>query len=146
MIGKILKKNKELIFLTIVGFVIVIWDEFLQCQQAIGLNFDAQSFIFWEYSRSLNLTPFKDFFYPYGLLFFLKIDSLFWYVISLIIVFISIGFIFRLFKSVFKDKLFTYTLFIFFCIFVRVFLSSLAVYSDIYFTIETPKPRSSKEK
>lgn len=135
MIVNRIKNYYEIIFTSLIGFAVIIWGKFLQCQQSVGLGFDQQSFLFWDYAKSTDLIPFKDFFYPYGLLFFLKTDSLFWYFISLIIVFLVVCSLFFTLKKLFKDRLYTYIFFLIFCLFLNIFVDfdSLVRYGPLIF-------------
>ena len=126
--------SPELIFLSIIGLIIASWNKIPNCNP-ISLGFDEQSFLFWKHVRSLDLIPFKDFFYPYGLLFYLKIDDSLWLTISIVLVVVSIGSIFLFFRNIFEDRLYTYTFFLAFCLFVGAFLGfdSFLRYSPIIF-------------
>lgn len=122
MISKLIKKHSEFILITFIGFITITWNKLFLCQQGAGLGFDAQSFLFWDYAHSLNLIPFKDFFYPYGLLFYLKTDSILWHSLSLVILLCVTGCILSLLKRIAQDKLHAYTFFISFCLFANMFL------------------------
>ncbi len=126
--------SPELIFLSIIGLIIASWNKISNCNP-FSLGFDEQSFLFWKHVRSLDLIPFKDFFYPYGLLFYLKIDDSLWFTISIVLVAVSIGLIFLFFRNIFEDRLYTYTFFLAFCLFVGAFLGfdSFLRYSPIIF-------------
>ena len=105
------------------GFFISFWDKLSLCQEYFGLGFDQQSFLYWDYAKHLGLIPFRDFFYPYGLLFFFKIDSQIWHIASVFFSFVLLGSAFLILKKVFKDKLYTYSFFIIFCVFINLFVN-----------------------
>ena len=70
----------------------------------------------------LNLVPYKDFFYPYGLIFYLKAGEVGWYIASLIINISILIIVFVTFRSIFRDKKYVYTFYISFCLFIAIFI------------------------
>ncbi len=106
----------------ILGFLISSWNKLSFCSNFIGLGFDQQAFLFWDWVRSLNLLPYKDFFYPYGLLLLLKGESVGWYLFSMLLLFVVIFFIFLLLKKILPNRTFSYSFFLAFCLYVGLFL------------------------
>lgn len=123
----------ETLTVPVIGMLIVTWNKLFMCQYSFGLGFDQQSFIYWDFAKSLNLIPFRDFFYPYGLLFYFKIDSVFWNTLSILIIFIILFSTFKIFKNILNDKFFSILFFILFCIFITIFsdIDSFIRYSAI---------------
>ncbi len=127
MIEKITKRNSftDLLLVTI-GFFVSFGDSIPFCQGYKNLSFDNQAFLFWDFASSLNLTIYKDFFYPYGLMFYLQNNNLVWHYIALGISFILLFSIFLLLKTVLKERALVYVSFISTVIFLNLFLDHLS--------------------
>jgi len=85
-----MKKIKIFPFLSTIDVIIVscitiFWAYISTCRIYDNYGFDAQSLLTWEYTSLIGLIPYKDIFYPYGLLFYLKPVSSFFYFLYIII-------------------------------------------------------------
>lgn len=116
-------KNKidYLIFLIIL-FIANLKLLFNTCSIYLPFNFDSQSLLTWQYSAYKGLLPYKDVFYPYGLLFYFK-DDFFFSIISFFLFLIIFLVFFKIFKSLFCKKWLAYSSFAIFTIFVCRFIS-----------------------
>lgn len=111
-----------------------------------NLSFDSQALLTWDYNAYLGMIPYKDIFYPYGLLTYYKnYLSLFHYISSFIVPMLFAS-LYLLLSKLIKDKMQLVVIFIFIFIFIEKFIgyetfarygvvtvSSLAV---AYFTFE----------
>lgn len=91
------------------------------CSGYLGYyNFDLQEFLLWNYTSLASLIPYKDIFYPYGLLSYFRnynaVFSLIYYLIPPIL----FAILFFIFKKNFKDRFTLYTSFVLFYVFILI--------------------------
>ncbi len=124
---KNIKKNKARIFEAIVigliGFLIITFNKISFCHQAYQIDFDQQVFLYWDYLKSLSLIPFKDFFYPYGLLLYFKSISIQWYFVYLFVLLLISTSTFLSFRYSFKSRIKSYIFFLIHSIFIFLFVN-----------------------
>ena len=118
-IRQLLSKNKDLIAIFALSSFLSLPHLVDICSGYLNyLSFDSQEFLLWNYSAINGYMPYKDLFYPYGLISYYKnynlILSFIYYSFSPI--FLTI--LFFLFKKVFKDKYYLYFSFATFYVFV----------------------------
>lgn len=91
------------------------------CREYAGADFDYQTLFLWDYAAKIKLFPYKDIFYPYGLLSYFKDQNTilhsFYYLISLILLIT----IFFLLKRLWVNRLLTYISFAGFLVFIERF-------------------------
>ncbi len=108
-IQQLLSKNKNLI-------IIFVFFSFLSLPHIVDIcsgylnyhSFDQQEFLLWNYSAVNGYTPYKNLFYPYGLLSFFRNSSLLFLIINYFIPPILLTSFFILFKKIFKDIYFLF--------------------------------------
>lgn len=79
--------------------------------------FDDQAYIVWEHAASKGLLPFRDIYFPYGLMDFYRHTNLFWQLIYFSYLFFLYSFFYREIKKIIKDNFLT----------VFIFLSTIAI-------------------
>lgn len=80
---------------------------FLFLRPSWSLQFDSQMLLIWHYAAYSGLVPFRDIFYPYGLLYYYKDHVLLFSVLyNLFPPFLLIGY-YTCFKKIFKNSLFS---------------------------------------
>lgn len=82
------------------------------------LSFDIQEFLLWHYTSTNSVIPYRDIFYPYGLLNYFKNYNLIYESIFYLIVPVLFTALFFIFKKVFKDRFILYSSFALFYLFV----------------------------
>lgn len=104
-------------------------------------SFDLHEFLLWNYTAINNVLPYKEIFYPYGILNYFRNYNLLYAVISYLLSPLLFTVIFFLFKKIFKDKLILYTsftlffLFTFFLVGIQTFARyGLLVILPLYFS------------
>jgi len=128
------KLNRAIIFLFVVLSVIVSVKLTL-CIPTIfnSLGFDSQNLLVWRHSAIVGQLPYKDVFYPYGLLNYWKETSLFWRVVSILLTISLFVTLLYAFLKLFKNKLYAYIVTIIFYVstFYVTGISSFARYGVI---------------
>lgn len=117
------------IILSIVNFK----NFFLSCVNYQNLGFDSQIPLTWDFTSLSNFLPYKDIYFPYGLLFYLKNTvPLFSIIYFLLPVLIFVG-IYIVFKYLFKNKLIAFASFISFYLFINKYtgMESFARYGIV---------------
>jgi hypothetical protein len=116
---KLLHKNKDLVIVFIISiflsfpYIIDICSGYLR-----HYNFDIQEFLLWNYTSVNNLIPYKDIFYPYGLLSYFRNYSLVFASMFYLISPILFTILYFVFKNIFKERFILYTSFIIFYLFI----------------------------
>lgn len=88
------------------------------CKLYPNLAFDNQALLYWKYAASVGAIPYKEIFYPYGLLTYyagqINVFSILYFIL-----FPSTFFcIYYLFQKIFKNKFYVVSSFVFFYIFI----------------------------
>jgi hypothetical protein len=101
----ILLKLKEIILIFIIGLIIPIFDTLNSCGINLKLaNFDLQTLVAWDYSAIKGMLPYKDIFYPYGLLSYYKNENLFLLILNILIFPILLVLFYLIFKKIFNSS------------------------------------------
>lgn len=114
-----LKLYKDLIFIFLISvflslpYIVDICSGYLNYYK-----FDLQIFLLWDYASVNHLFPYRDFFYPYGLLNYFKSYNFLYSFVYFLISPTLFSIAYFIFKKVFKDKLMLYFSFFTFYIFV----------------------------
>lgn len=85
-----------------------------------SLGFDVQNLLTWKYGQSIGLFPYRDVFYPYGLLSYVQGTNVFWRLIYAGETLVLLYFYLILFKKLFKNSYFTYLSFLYFYVVVTL--------------------------
>ena len=116
--NEIFKKNIDILIVYIFVLLIFLPRSINFCEEFSAINFDTQNLLLWSLSHSLNIIPIKDFYYPYGIIFYGTnyIKSIFLLYINIAPVIITS--IYVIFKNVFGKRTFLgrYLFIIFFII------------------------------
>ena len=83
-------------------------------------GFDLQEFFLWHYASINNIVPYKDIFYPYGLLNYFKSYNLIYAFMYYLIVPVLFTIVFFIFRKIFKDKLILFSSFVIFYLFILI--------------------------
>lgn len=92
-------------------------DFFLTCYNYLNLNFDSQIPLTWDFTSLNNVLPYKDIYFPYGILFYFK-NNAFLGLIYFFLPTILFTSIYIIFKRIFKSKLLALVSFISFYLFI----------------------------
>jgi hypothetical protein len=97
-------KLKEIILIFIIGLIIPIYDTLNSCGINLKLaNFDLQTLVAWDYSAIKGILPYKDIFYPYGLLSYYKNENVFLLALNILVFPILLVLIYLMFKKIFNS-------------------------------------------
>lgn len=120
-------KNKKIelifVFFFLLGFSI--YNFLNSCQLFSQLSFDNQIIITWQYTGLAGLLPYKDIYYPYGLLFYFKNINV---IFSLFYILLTTGLLFTIFlviQKIWKERVFSYFFFVTLLIFINLNTSML---------------------
>ncbi len=94
----------------------------LRCKVYPHLSFDFQALLTWDYSSSLNYLPYKDIFYPYGLLFYFNNTNIFFNIFYFLIPPILYIVFYLLFQTITKQKIISLIGIVFFFFFIEQFI------------------------
>lgn len=104
-------------------------------------SFDIQEFLLWHYTSINNVIPYKDIFYPYGLLDYFKNYNLIYIFIYYLIVPFLFTITFFIFRKIFKGKFILYSSFAIFYLFILILVGfqtfsryGLLVVLSLYFS------------
>ncbi len=114
------KQNFEVCLIFIVACLLSIGNLENICKIFVPLNFDNQALLVWEYSASLGMLPYRDIFYPYGLLYYFKSQNAAFSLLYFFLTPLLFTGVFIILKNLFKDKLFSYFSFFIFFLFIFV--------------------------
>jgi hypothetical protein len=88
------------------------------CKMYFPLGADNQALLLWKYSAGLGILPYKEIFYPYGLLFYYLDQNIFFVLFYFLLAPFVLLTVFLGLKYLFQDKLFAISSFIIFYIFI----------------------------
>lgn len=91
------------IFFLVTGYFFFI--EGFGCKIFTKFDFDAQAFLFWQYALSENHQPYKDIFYPYGLLYYFKDTNMYLQLLFCAIPGVLCGYLYFLLKKIYESSL-----------------------------------------
>lgn len=108
----------DIIILSIILSLINFKDFYLSCVNYLNLGFDSQIPLVWDYTVLNKLLPYRDIYFPYGLLFYLKNTDPFMSVVYFLVpVLIFVG-IYIILKYLFKNIFVALVSFISFYLFI----------------------------
>ncbi len=117
----LVKKNYALFIVSIVLIIFYLPKFLYTCPLFHSLGFDSQALFTWYYTAVQGLFPYKDVFYPYGLLAYYKDVSLIAHLMYEAIAPIAFLLTFFLFRIIWKNTLFALLSFLFFFLFTNYF-------------------------
>ncbi|OGH06032.1 MAG: hypothetical protein A2W22_03860 [Candidatus Levybacteria bacterium RBG_16_35_11] len=123
-IKRFLYKKIEALLIFIVLLVFHINLFITNCNLYKSLSFDNQALFTWDYSAMIGLLPFKDVFYPYGILPYFISTSYIAQIIYYLLFIIALLLFFELFRKLFKKRLIVYVLFFMFVVFIDKFIGT----------------------
>lgn len=118
------RQKKEIIIIFVIFLVISFLDSCGNCILKNNISFDSQELLVWDYLSTTNLIPYKDYYYPYGLINILKNQSQLFFVIYSLILPLLFTSIFIFLKKIWKDNTATYISFITIVIFIYIVTGS----------------------
>lgn len=97
-------KSKEIILILMIGLIIPIYDILNSCGINLKLaNFDLQTLVAWNYAAIKGMLPYKDIFYPYGLLSYYKNENIYLLALNILVFPILLVLIYLIFKKIFNS-------------------------------------------
>jgi hypothetical protein len=113
-------KNKILFYTIffIICFILCLPNIANICRIFPSLGFDNQALLYWKYAASTGIQPYKDIFYPYGLLSYFNGQNSIFTITYLFIAPLSLFGIYFVFKNVFKNTIYSLTAWVFFYLFI----------------------------
>lgn len=120
MFGIIKRKifSSDIIVLFAILSVVYFKDFFLSCYNYLNLSFNSQIPLTWNFTSLNNVFPYKDIYYPYGILFYFKSNS-FLQIINFFLPTILFVNIYIFFKEISKSKLLAFVSFLSFYLFIH---------------------------
>lgn len=97
--------NIENIFIYLASFILSLSNISNLCRRYISINFDTQAFINWQYASSSGLIPYRDIYYPYGILYYFKSSSLLFSVIFILLTPFLLSFFYLIFKKISNNRI-----------------------------------------
>jgi hypothetical protein len=113
-------KNKILFYsiFFIICFILCLPNIANICRIFPSLGFDNQALLYWKYAAHNGVQPYKDIFYPYGLLNYFNGQNIIFTITYLFIAPLSLFGIYLVFNKIFKNILYTLTAFSLFYLFI----------------------------
>jgi hypothetical protein len=129
-----LKSYKQILVLFIVLLFICLIASSGYCKHYRDINFDSQELLTWNYFSTTTLLPYKDFYYPYGLLYYANHNNPFIFFFYILISPIIFTGTFLFLKKIWTKNRFLYTSFITFLLFsiTKVGIETLSRYGIIF--------------
>lgn len=91
---------------------------FLSCVNYLNLSFNSQIPLTWDFTSLNNVLPYKDIYFPYGILFYFKNTNVFLSIIYFLLPTIFFISVYLVLKNVFKNNLIAFVSFISFYLFI----------------------------
>ncbi len=118
-IQQLLGKNKDLVIIFVLSFLLSLPHIADICSGYLNyLSFDSQEFLLWNYSAINHYIPYKDFFYPYGLLFYYRNYNLIFTLINYLFSPILFALTFFFIKKIVKRSYYLYFSMLVFYLFI----------------------------
>ncbi|MCL4418578.1 hypothetical protein M1146_00580 [Patescibacteria group bacterium] len=146
----ILKKRLELSAIFVLFFLLSLPHLIDLCAGYLGyVGYDVQEFLLWNYASFRNIIPYRDIFYPYGILQYYKNYNLLFMVLNYVITPLMFTIFYFLFKKIFKNRYFLYisSFFLFLFVFIvtgldvfsryGIFISFSLLYSYLLYSKKT---------
>ena len=92
------------------------------CKIYKSSNFDAQALLTWDYTSYLKLFPYKQVFYPYGLLAYYQSQNIFFQAVNFLLTPLLYTIFFIIFQKIFKNNFFSILTIILFYSFIEKFI------------------------
>lgn len=120
-IKNIKKFNLDTILVFVLTLAISIKDFVFSCVSFSKFGFDYQIPLTWYFTASKNLMPYRDLYYPYGIMFYFKDHNLILNLFYLLLMPVLFTGVFILFMKLWKNRTFAYISFASFFIFIAKF-------------------------
>ncbi|MBI2613664.1 MAG: hypothetical protein HYW62_02740 [Candidatus Levybacteria bacterium] len=117
---KIIKKDFDVVMLLIILSALYFKDFFFSCFNYLNLSFGSQIPLTWDFTSLNNVLPYKDIYFPYGILFYFK-SNIFLAIINFFLPTILFTGIYVFLKKAFVNKLIAFFAFISFYLFISKF-------------------------
>lgn len=107
---KIIRKNyKEIGIILILNLLAITVNVISHCSGYLKFaNFDYQAFLAWNYAAFTDLVPYRDLYYPYGLLSYYKDSNIFFLLLYIFLSLITINLLIFTFIQIFRNKFIAY--------------------------------------
>lgn len=129
LLGLIKKNIKEIILISLLNLLLVTVNYLSLCIGYLKFaSFDFQTFLTWNYSAFNNLVPYRDLYYPYGLLPYYKDGNIFFLLTYFFISLITLNVFIYTLKKVFKKNQIVYLTTFIFLIFICL-ISNLSTFN-----------------
>lgn len=100
--------KKEYLILFILLSLVSIGNVINLCKNYTSLTFDYQIISTWEYAASIGQLPYKDIFYPYGILSYYRGHNIFFSILYFFLTPLLFVYFFFIFQKVFENKVLSY--------------------------------------
>lgn len=125
---KIINNYKESIFIFVLFFLYSLIDYLGNYMIYTQVDFDSQELLTWDYLSTTAHFVYKDFYYPYGIIYYLKNQNFLFLITYILIPSILFTVIFIFLKKLWKDKVIAYVTFFSFILFIFT-ITSISVFS-----------------
>ncbi len=107
---KIIRKNyKEIGIILILNLLAITVNVISHCSGYLKFaNFDYQAFLAWNYAAFTDLVPYRDLYYPYGLLSYYKDSNIFFLLLYIFLSLITINLLIFTLIQIFRNKFIAY--------------------------------------
>lgn len=131
------KKRSSFIDILIVGILLFsfsLYNYIHSCQVFSNFSFDYQIPISWQFTSLLDLWPYRDIYYPYGILFYEKYSTVFFGFLYLLLNPLLFLTVFLTIRRVFKERIAAYIFFIGIFVFIN-FYTTIEVFNRYGITV-----------
>ena len=118
----------ELFLLFLLLLIFSSYNFLKSCQFFQDLSFDNQIFIAWQHSSLVGLLPYKNIYYPYGIMTYFKNTVPLFSLLNIVFTPILFSIVFIAIRNIWKNRIICYLLFTSFFIFI-VFYTNLNVFN-----------------
>lgn len=118
-------KRVELILIFLLSFLFSAYNALHSCQFFSTLGFDNQIITTWQFTSLVGLMPYKDVYFPYGILFYFKNTNVIFALLYLFLTSLLFSGIFLTLRKLWKKRIFAYTFFIAFIVFINFYTNFL---------------------
>lgn len=119
---RFINKNKDIILVFILSTLLSVPVFVGICSGYLNYaGFDQQGFLLWNYTAVKGYIPYKDFFYPYGLIAYLRNSNFIFLLLNFFLAPLLFTLTFLIFKKAFKNIYFVFfSIFVFYYFIVRI--------------------------
>lgn len=117
-----MKKYLDMLLVFITSFLFSLSLFSSNCRIYLQNGFDYQAMFVWDYNVAVGLIPYKDIFYPYGIISYYKDHAFFAHLLYLLLLPIALTLLYFSLKKLFNSIYLTSITLLFFCVFVTTFI------------------------